>query len=246
MERFGVDGCGIGGVRRFALAVEGLVGAGKSRMLRTVESNYATGGAQDGVRFVLEPAESGFTRFGKFNPLELCYENPSKNFPCCQMHILRCIERHYESMLGDHAPTASDNITKVVTERSPYSPEIFIRTQAKLGMITDFTEEFLLSQAREHAERLLGGYAIQLVGIVYIDVPIETCLERIGLRARGGEDKIDMDFLRTLENEYRSHLEEIEERYAEHDLRFDLVKLRSPDDDTMRKYVQDFVDSDIW
>ena len=83
------------------ICVEGLIGAGKTKLLQSVSSTET-------LHVIQEPVEE-FRSMGQYNPLEIMYSNPSETITV-QAYIQRVLRKHWEKhltsnqiLLGEHA-----------------------------------------------------------------------------------------------------------------------------------------------
>lgn len=160
--------------KRLVVAIEGNIGAGKSRVNQLLHSR--------GYTTCNEPVEA-------WTLLPLYYRNPSRYAFALQAQVLA-------SYAG---VGASDDC--VIMERS---------AAASVGVFADMLlRDGALSPEQAHALQLLY---MQLPirepdVVVYLDVPLELCLQRVSSRARPEEVDVDLPYLSRVQAAYIRFLE---------------------------------------
>jgi len=147
------------------LSVEGLIGAGKSTVLRHLSSMIKT---------VDEPLHL-YRRFERHNPLLQSYKNLKCDGPIAQLHILRTACEHYNKALSILHPFT-------VSDRCSESSLVFIETYRALGIFSDFTADYLT----DFLNTLLVG-TVRPDTFVFLDTPPQLCQQRIEDRSRSEE-----------------------------------------------------------
>ena len=140
------------------------------------------------------------------------YQCPSKNATIAQIHFISVINECVEHSLNQILTHGSYSSTfLLVTERSLYSPKLFIHVQKEAGNINDFTRDRLFYETKVCAERTIKSKA-KYIGIFYIKTPVDSCFERIKSRHRQGESLISKTYLNTV---HKLHEKEFQEPYYE-------------------------------
>ena len=169
------------------IAVEGLIGAGKSTFL-----DYLT--TENPDIFVIKEPVCLFTEFEGFNPLDELKRTPF----AVQCYMLDTVVKYHADNRN-----ASSGFDIVVSERSVHSPEIFIDVLHSVEMINDFEKSvfhFLCNNKIEMNKNIDGTF--------FLSPPIDICLQRIKNRARFEEnDFITKQYLHALNISYQYHLE---------------------------------------
>ena len=161
-------------------ALEGLVGSGKTTCLNHLAF-------ERDVCCVSEPVHL-FEHFQSHNPLALQYSDPLTNAVAAQLHILHVSAAHYGQIPPADA-LLQDKI--ILSERSIFSPKVFINANHRRGVFSDFTRDFLLGKLEDVTVDVR-----KLDAIIYFDAPPYLCKERIANRKREGEESAcSQDFL---------------------------------------------------
>ena len=124
-------------MRPVIVCVEGLIGAGKTKLLESVSSTET-------LHVIQEPAEE-FRSMGQYNPLEIMYSNPSETI-MVQAYIQGGLRRHWEKHL------TSNQI--LLGERTPYSTNIFSQHLTDKGVLTPFQYYYLDHQMQKTIKTL--------------------------------------------------------------------------------------------
>lgn len=192
------------------ILIEGNISVGKSTLIENLKADKEL---LEKVHFLDEPVEEFCTyqtRYGKiFNPLKEQYKN-EKNFPIVQLHIIKSLAEQYNHI--------DKNKEYIICERGLYSPLVFVDTQFKNGNISEFTKEFLKDYAFSTIKNTLKN-DFEYHGVFIIDIPIETCLERINHRSREGEKYINKAFLSSLRDSYQTHYKMWENKLSENHIK---------------------------
>ena len=165
------------------IAIEGLIGCGKSTLARWIRRNTSA--------LVADECESPLlTKF---------YGNPHRWSFACQIDLLT-----QRAQMLRTAQKASSTRT-VVLDRSVCGDRAFSRTQWQMGHM-DSHEYHLYN---EIYATLLGEHIAPDI-ILYLDVPTETAIKRI--RERGRAEKCDFEYIIMLQNAYEDALSNMESR----------------------------------
>jgi len=177
------------------VSLEGNIGAGKSTLLTEVERRCKDRGISD-IRILREPVDEWEkVTDGMKTILQLFYENPSEyGFP---LQILVGIT----TMIKIHRELLDYPDTKIIlSERSTQSSRmVFARMLRHDGFLDDIEDKVyqMLLDGNEHKA------LIHPEMMMYIDTDPATCLNRIGLRDRRGENKITLEELQRCESYHR-------------------------------------------
>lgn len=176
------------------IAIEGNIGAGKSTLLHQLKSTNP----DLKIVFMQEPVDvwSTIKDADGETILEKYYKNPEKySFP-------------FQIMAYTTRLTAMRSIIQknpdcdvIVCERSLEADNhIFAKMLHDNQNIEDINYSIYKMLYKETAKE----YSID--GVVYLDSSPETCLKRIGKRARDGESNIQLDYLASVDRYYREWL----------------------------------------
>ena len=171
------------------IAIEGLIGAGKSTVLKCLEAHYAR--APGRVRYEAEPLEA-------WTLLEQFYQDQTSEAFAFEAQVL-CSYAHnkFKASGGDHL---------VFTERSAASAlGVFVPLLERAGHLP-------VDQVAK-LETLHGNLGLKRPDIfVYLDLDIDTCLERLAWRNRGNErsavTRAYLEALKTAYNDFFNRLGE--------------------------------------
>lgn len=191
------------------IVCEGLIGAGKTSLLEAFVQEHHS-------RFHLELIPEGlynFNKSGSYNPLELSYEDPEKNFGICQIHIIRVINDlfnraiyHFRrKYLGVNTPTQKKPLI-ILADRSLFSPLVFAANAHANGVISSFVSDFLSQEAFYLAGQSYRRANIFVRGVFYLDVEPAECLNRCNKRGRSYETGLTEEYLTDLREQYMEHL----------------------------------------
>ena len=179
--------------RPIYISLEGNVGAGKSTVLRKLGGD---------LRKVEEPYEV-FTKWGRHNPLLLSCQDPSRNLPLAQLHIIQSSFRWYQQVTERFAEAKYGSQPIYLSERSVCSTEVFVRALHRMGRLSDFSKDYLLAVimdlGRQSYPQLYPDY------VIYLDVDPAVCQERMMFR------NTDTDF--SLGSEYLRIMKEVHDEY---------------------------------
>jgi deoxyadenosine/deoxycytidine kinase len=182
------------------LSLEGNIGAGKTTLIRKLQEKYSE---SKHILFLPEPVSFWQTFYDsktKKNILELFYENPKKYAFSFQM---LAFQSRYELLR-----TTIENIQKegsaidtIVMERSLDADyHIFAKTMFENGTLEETEWEIYRFVTKER----LAEFGVS--GIIWLDVPATQCYQRVQERARTGEERVTLDYLRSCEEAHREWL----------------------------------------
>jgi len=165
-----------------AIIVDGIIGAGKTSVGKLLSEHFKQ------PFFEEIKDENQFSLVQKM--LDKFYVNPSRWSFATQVMFLT--ER-----FKDMVTIQKENL-KGVCDRSIYGDEIFARTVLKRGQMIE--DEFLIYQGL--LKNMLSMIDRPLL-LIYLDVSVDTAMERIKKRARSSEaDLIPRDYMEDLKKEY--------------------------------------------
>jgi len=205
------------------VSLEGNIGAGKSTLLTELERRCKEREIEE-IRILREPVDE-WERVtdGSRTILELFYENPAEyGFPLQILVGLTTLYRMHRELL-DHPDTKI-----ILSERSILSSrKVFAEMLHQQGFMDNIEEKVyqMLFNGIEH--RAL----INPVMMMYIDTDPTTCLHRIKLRNRRGENGITLDELQKCESYHKTMFRQtnVHIRSIDTDLEIDGVKINWTD-----------------
>lgn len=172
-------------MRQPVIAIEGLIGCGKTTLCQWIRRNTRL--------LVADESES---------PLLTAFYNDKKRWAfATQIDLLT-----QRSAMLRTAQRASEK-RGVILDRSVCGDRAFSRCQWQMGYLC--SDEYRLYN--DIYETLLEHDMMPDI-ILYLDVPVETCIKRI--EKRGRNEQVDRHYLCTLANNYRTVLDEYESRGA--------------------------------
>jgi deoxyadenosine/deoxycytidine kinase len=164
--------------------IEGNIGAGKTTILKIIGKNF------DDVTFVEEPV-SQWQNLGGENLLEKFYQDPERwgfTFEFYSMlSKIKCLMK---------AADSEKNI--IIIERSILSNKIFIDISKEMNKLNDLEYGMLINTYNFYKQNV---YPI-LNGIIYLNTPVDVCVQRIIQRNRGGENNLDKNYLLMLKEKF--------------------------------------------
>ena len=164
--------------------IEGNIGAGKTTILKIIGKNF------DDVTFVEEPV-SQWQNLGGENLLEKFYQDPERwgfTFEFYSMFSkLKCLMK---------AADSEKNI--IIIERSILSNKIFIDLSKEMNKLNDLEYGMLINTYNFYKQNV---YPI-LNGIIYLNTPVDVCVQRIIQRNREGENNVDKNYLLMLQEKF--------------------------------------------
>jgi len=156
-------------MKKIILAIDGLIGAGKSTKLGEYKEKYPA------LVVILEPIE----KWMQSELLQNFYKDPKKWAFKLQSYIMDSFKDQLEEAF-------SNNCKCILMERSHLAAfSIFSYLHWKNGLLTD--EEYSqLEQQHYNYDRDLRqrGY---IFDHIYLDVPLDVAMERLAVRNRGNE-----------------------------------------------------------
>ena len=165
-------------------SIEGNIGAGKTTILKIIGKNF------DDVTFVEEPV-SQWQNLGGDNLLEKFYKDPERwgfTFEFYSMlSKIKCLLKASES---------EKNI--VIIERSLLSNKIFFDISKDMNKLNDLEYGMLINTYNFYMQNIYP----MLNGIIYLNTPVDLCVQRIIKRNRGGESNVDKNYLLMLKEKF--------------------------------------------
>ena len=211
-------------MRPAIVCVEGLIGAGKTKLLQSVSLTET-------LHVIQEPVEE-FRSMGQYNPLEIMYSNPSETITV-QAYIQGVLRKHWEKHL------TSDQI--LLTERTPYSTNIFSKHLRDKGVLTQFQYDYLDHQMQETIEAL-NLPALGCDKLFFLDVPVEVCLDRVAKRGRQEEQQqCDHEYLSGLS----AYMQDFLVRFRRHKGESKVLVTHSTDLDALRQELLAFAHASL-
>ena len=165
-------------------SIEGNIGAGKTTILKIIGKNF------DDVTFVEEPV-SQWQNLGGDNLLEKFYKDPERwgfSFEFYSMlSKIKCLLKASES---------EKNI--VIIERSLLSNKIFFDISKDMNKLNDLEYGMLINTYNFCMQNIYP----MLNGIIYLNTPVDLCVQRIIQRNRGEEVNVDKNYLLMLKDKF--------------------------------------------
>ncbi len=181
------------------ISIEGNIGAGKTTILKNLESYYSD---NPNVVFLREPVDIWETITDKDgeNILAKFYANPSKY--SFSFQVMAFVTRL--SMLRKVIDT-NPNCELIICERSLEADRhIFAKMLYHDGLIDEINYKIYLHFYNEYHNDFV------LDGIIYIQTDPTICDERIKMRSRNGESGIQLDYLKKCRQYHEDWLMEID------------------------------------
>ena len=166
-------------------SIEGNIGAGKTTILKIIEKSFKD------IAFVEEPI-SKWQNIGNENLLEKFYENPER----------WCFSFEFYSMLTKVEELIKASNTKksiIIIERSLLSNKIFIDISKKMDKLNNMEYNILLKTWDFYIQNVYP----QLSGIIYLNTPVNVCVNRIIKRNRNEESNVDKNYLNILHDKFK-------------------------------------------
>jgi len=189
------------------ISIEGNIGAGKSTIIDKLKDELKVFDAENKVVFIKEPVdiwESMNEKETGKNIIQLFYENPEKWSFAFQIMVFITQKKLIEDTLEKYP-----NVRIIVSERS---------IEAGHNVFTEMLKEHknINTLEKQIYELLYESNPYSLYLSIYLDVPPETCFQRIQQRAREGEigkTGVNIEYLKECDNYYRNWLIEKKELY---------------------------------
>jgi deoxyadenosine/deoxycytidine kinase len=168
-------------------SVEGNIGAGKTTFLRAIEHSLCNQGRTD-IRVIYEPVDN----WSKIKDdegktiLQNFYENPAKYaFP---FQIMAFSSRL--NLLREEIKKYPDCKIFLCERSLEADSQVFAKMLFEDGLMDTMSYQIY----RQLYENGIGEYAVSKT--IYLRMEPETCMNRVGLRQREGEDTITLDYLK--------------------------------------------------
>ena len=163
-------------------ALEGNIGSGKTTIMKIISNHFKD------VEFIEEPVKQ-WQNLGGMNLLDSFYSDPKRwGFSFEFFSMLTKIE----SLLK----AAESDKPIIIIERSIFSNRVFMDLSKELGKL-DIMEYCMLTNVYNF---YLTHVYPQISGIIYLDTPVEECINRITRRNRGEECSIEKSYLDAIKN----------------------------------------------
>jgi len=163
-------------------ALEGNIGSGKTTIMKIISNHFKD------VEFIEEPVKQ-WQNLGGMNLLDSFYSDPKRwGFSFEFFSMLTKIE----SLLK----AAESDKPIIIIERSIFSNRVFMDLSKELGKL-DTMEYCMLTNVYNF---YLAHVYPQISGIIYLDTPVEECINRITRRNRGEECTIEKSYLDAIKN----------------------------------------------
>ena len=195
----------------FIVSIEGNIGSGKTTLLDKLEKLLPNSHDSEDKHYVFlrEPVplwESVQDPSTGENILQKYYGDPSKYaFP---FQVLAYMT--FYKQLTDAIKNAGEN-TMIICERSMQSSRaIFAKMLKESNIIEDMNYQILEMFYKQVDE-------IHLDAIIYLDVDVPTCNERINQRSRLGESNIPLEYLEKCRKYHEIWLKSITDEISEND-----------------------------
>jgi deoxyadenosine/deoxycytidine kinase len=166
-------------------SIEGNIGEGKTTILKILEKSFKD------IAFVEEPI-SKWQNIGNENLLEKFYENPER----------WCFSFEFYSMLTKVEAlikAANCNQSIIIIERSLLSNKIFIDISKEMDKLNNMEYNILLKTWDFYIQNVYP----QLSGIIYLNTPVDVCVNRIIQRNRNEECNVDKSYLNILHEKFK-------------------------------------------
>ena len=163
-------------------ALEGNIGSGKTTIMKIISNHFKD------VEFIEEPVKQ-WQNLGGMNLLDSFYSDPKRwGFSFEFFSMLTKIEALLKAAESDKPI--------IIIERSIFSNRVFMDLSKELGKL-DTMEYCMLTNVYNF---YLAHVYPQISGIIYLDTPVEECINRITRRNRGEECTIEKSYLDAIKN----------------------------------------------
>ena len=166
-------------------SIEGNIGAGKTTILKIIEKSFKD------IAFVEEPI-SKWQNIGNENLFQKFSENPER----------WCFSFEFYSMLTKVEAlikAANCNQSIIIIERSLLSNKIFIDISKEMDKLNNMEYNILLKTWDFYIQNVYP----QLSGIIYLNTPVDVCVNRIIQRNRNEECNVDKSYLNILHEKFK-------------------------------------------
>lgn len=184
------------------ISLEGNIGAGKTSLLKQIED--LTFSKNHVVAY--EPVDNWMNlraKEGDKSLFELYYDDKKRFGFAFQIHALQTRFEHIMKLVRDNPEKI------IICERCPLTDcEIFAKMLHDQGIISPI--EFKVYEALYSF--IDSTIKAHIMGILYLCVSPEVCVQRICKRNRTGEDHIDFAYLRSLHQQHETWLHYNEKR----------------------------------
>ena len=182
-------------IKKTYFAIEGNIGSGKSTLLNTFQEKNI-----DYIQTIREPVEeySSFRGIGnvRHNPLQESYRDSVRSAGFAQLHILQTSGKYYAEKYRQTRRSV------IVSERSIWSPTVFISAQKKIDNLSNFAADYL---EKELARTLREAGPLVPDHIIFLDASPDLCFKRIKERNRREEQTVSPIYLQTVDECLKEH-----------------------------------------
>lgn len=225
------------------IALEGIIASGKTTILPKIQRRLQT---YCRVEVAPEPTAAwqnaytftcSFPKFehtteisdtDQFDLLSMMYHDPQRWSLTFQLWALFTRIKSIEAILHE----SGDDLDVLIVERVPTVNRIFAKLLFEQGAFTEC--EWLIY---EHLfANLVAGYRQTTHGLVYLECPVQTAMERIQKRNRNGESLITYEYQTSLTRKYKQWLSEQQDNMPTH-----LVPMTNDDNDDMITDIAQFI-----
>ena len=183
------------------VAIEGIIGSGKSTILQCLEAKNLI---RDNCVFVEEPYYK-FVEKCNYNPLSQLNKDPWRNAAISQLHI---IETSFAAYPNKNILSGKNQ--NFISERSIFSPKVFVKAGHLMGFLSDFTRDYLLD---ELATKTLISGALEPSHYIFLRPDPFLCLTRVKIRNRESETNCTLVYEKMLDQLYVEELEAQDKPY---------------------------------
>lgn len=181
------------------ISLEGIVGVGKSTVLRSVMP-FLEDDVASRIRLVDEPLGNMRDCLeGAYDALDELYSDPAHNGVVAQLHIAREVRRHYDNE-SRHRSGSGRHFNVLLSDRSALSSFPFIDAYHSVGIFRNFTRDWLTMEHRRGIRgMLLPSHVILMSG------DVSDCHARLLRRGGAGDPLSWADFRRFQSALERAH-----------------------------------------
>lgn len=178
------------------ITIEGNIGAGKSTFVEMLKKKYKD---RNDILFLQEPVDvwSTITQNGK-SMLELFYAEPKKYSFAFQIMAFTTRLKSIKKALLE---ASMKGIHIIFMERSlDADKNIFAKMLYHDGLMEHCMYQIYMQMSEEGLMKYMAD------GIIWLNIPPETCKERIVKRGREGEENIDIEYLQKCDSYHKEWL----------------------------------------
>ena len=207
------------------ISIDGNIGSGKSTIVQKLKNDFEN---ENNIIFLEEPVNEWIKiKDDTHNIIEKFYEDPIKySFPFQMMALISRFK-----ILNDTMQKYPNSV--IITERSLYTDKhIFAKMLFDSNKMNTFEYQIYCKWFSEFVQKLPEHK------FIYLHTKPETCIERIKIRGREGEDKISIDYLTSCNNYHDDMFSQVK-----HELKFNLdnCDLTSTDYDNVIDEIKKYI-----